>query len=120
MMLVPERAEDRCEESPAEIIMNMKTGEVLRLTFCRNVATGRVQGVELYIWICPKTQFFKGLYIISGQQIHPMSETPLNSRQVLNHINETSFLPGHDPLELISGMNIDDLRRLHQLSQAAA
>jgi len=109
-----------CDYSPAEVILNMKPDDVLRLSFCQNVQTGRVQWVELYIWLCPNLGFFRGLNIISGKQVSTMSESPLNSRQLLLHINDSSFQPGSDQMELLSDMNVEDLQRLHKLSRIAA
>jgi len=120
MTAMLESAEDVRDYSPAEIILNMRSDHVLRLSFCRNVDAGRVQGVELYLWLCQDTGFFRGLYIVSGKQVTAMSDRPLNSRQLLLHINETAFQPGSDPLEILTGMNIDDLQRLHQLNRVAA
>lgn len=120
MMPLTEAAIDLRDYSPAEAIMNLTTGEVLRLSFFQNLKAGRLQLVELYVWVCPKTEFFRGINIVNKTQVYTISEIPLNSRDVISKINETCFRPGTDPIEKLPDMNIDDLQRLFHLNSEAA
>lgn len=106
--------------SPAEALLDLSKQEVLRLTYCQNAQAGPLKMVELYIWICHKTHFYRGLYITNKSEVRAMNETPMSSKDVLSAINATSFQPGTDLFEKLSAMNVDDLQRLHHLNKVAA
>jgi hypothetical protein len=103
------------EHSPAEIILGLEDKDVLRLYYTTHSDNGQFQSVELFVWICPRTSFFTGLYVIDKSVIKMMSERQLNSQQLLLLINNTSFRPGLDIIEISDIADIADLQRLHKL-----
>ncbi|MEP3890324.1 MAG: hypothetical protein ABJN69_07635 [Hellea sp.] len=120
MTALAEIAIDLRDNSPAEAIMNLVANEALRFSFCKTLTAGQGQLVELYVWICPKTHFYRGINIVNKIQVHAISETPLSSKDVLSKINATCFRPGTDPIEKLPEMNVGDLQRLYHLNREAA
>ena len=110
-------AQDGHQYSPAEMILSLKDQEILRLNYQTKSDSGDVQSVELFIWICPQTSFFTGIYVIDDDIIKPMSERQLNSQQLLLLINNTPFQPGVDIIEISHKADMKDLQRLHKLVQ---
>lgn len=108
-------AQNPQECSPAEIILDLEDKDVLRLHYTTQSDSGQFQSVELFVWICPRTSFFTGLYVIDKTAIKVMSERQLNSQQLLFLINNMSFRPGLDIIEISDIADIADLQRLHKL-----
>lgn len=103
--------------SPDEVIFNLKDNEVMRLCYQTMTKEKNSQQTELYVWICPATGFFDGLIIIENNAFSAMSERPLNTPQLLQFINNTSFREGSDMIEVTTGTKIEDLKRLRQRIQ---
>lgn len=105
------------DQSPAEMILGCKEGDILRISYSVIAPNQAKQSVELFVWICPRSGFFKGINVIDQCSIKAISERPLNSQQLLLFINNTSFQPGVDIIELTDKAALTDLERLYTLMQ---
>lgn len=103
--------------TPAEVILNLKDNEIMRLSYKSTLNDTALERSELYIWICPMTGFFEGLQVFNKNAVSSISERPLNTPQLLLFINNTSFRDGSDIIELDKETKVEDLQRLHKLIQ---
>lgn len=101
--------------TPAEIMLNLKNNEVMRLSYKFALNENAREQIELYIWICPATGFFEGLQVSDNNAVSSISERPLNTPQLLLYINNTSFRDGSDTIEVCTETKVEDLQRLHKL-----
>ena len=105
------------DQTPAEILLHLKKTEVMRLCYWTPNEHDEKFLTELFIWICPDTEFLEGLNVVESGCVSAISERPLNIQQLLQLINATSFQDGTDIIELTTETKVEDLQRLHKLIQ---